>query len=162
MAWPNRRSGLNNQGGVNGYPNLGAQRRPFIPAHFILTDRDDGTLWHLSWSTEGPSTPDGLGRIMITDILPRQTWDYRVYPVGEEPLLAGDPRIRFFVRGGRVGMDIVPLPQGIRDMDQRRIVARVLYQTTIREIILPVGFDENLPPPGPRNLAWTTESLLNG
>ena len=160
MAWPNRRSV--NQWGVRGYPTLGPQRRPFIPHHFILTDRDDGTLWHLSWSTSGAATPDGLGRIMISDTLPHPEWDRKVFLVGEEPLLAGDPRIRLFVRGGRLGMDIVPLPQGIRDMDQRRIVARVQFQTTLREIILPVGFNENLPlASDPRNLAWTTESLLN-
>src|SRR5262245_17218534 len=53
----------------------------------ILTDRADGTLWVLSYSTTPPAG-DGLGYIAIDDVIPTSDkGNYHIYPPYDGPMV---------------------------------------------------------------------------
>ena len=122
--------------------SLGLTQRPPLPQHIVLTDRDDGKLWHLSWTNLPPNQhADGHGYIAINDTLP-DTKDLVIYPAFEGPALNTVPRVRLMVRGGYLGYDYSLLPTPQTDRDQARIIARRGLQKLLREIIIPSGWKE--------------------
>lgn len=118
-----------------GYTDLGPVVIPPKAQWFILTDRADGvTEWLLSYNS-------GLERATTTDTLPTVDTGYilRFGPY-DGPYLAGNPRIRLFVRSGILGYDYEPLPQGISGRDQPRVLIRLATGTTYYEITIPDGW----------------------
>lgn len=109
--------------------NLGGIRTPVLPFNVVLTDRNDGTLWHVSYTTTPPFT-DGLGYITITTDIPVHTDKY-VYPAVEGPYL-GQSNARLMVRGGYLGVEVLTLPEVYRN--QGAVYARVQFNPDIREI----------------------------
>lgn len=121
-----------------------------FPMSYIFTDREDGKLWLLSFETQEESA-DGTGHIILTDAIPRRIRLHsRTYPAGEEPTLGGNPSIRLFVRDGRLGYEVVPLPRPEQDKDQGRVLARQGLSSEFREIIIPSSWEK----PSDR-LGWT-------
>jgi hypothetical protein len=66
-------------------------------------------------------------------------YEVRQYAAFQEPYLGENPRLRFFVRGGRVGVEVIDLPQGVADRDQAPITTRV-GQTTLNLVVQDGGW----------------------
>ena len=120
---------------VKGYTDFGGIALPVLPQHCIFTDRDDGTLWLLGHSS------DGL-RITLNDATISVPLN-RTFAAFDEPYVPTDPKMRIFVRGGRLGYEMRDLPQGEQDNDQMRLVSRRANENTQREMIKPLTFDIN-------------------
>lgn len=139
--------------------------KAFIPplsTRVVLTDRADGTLWLLSFSTT-PAGPDGLGYISILTPPPDRPdqGNYTVYGPSSGPVVSWvstpvahsqgvDPRpevfARLLVRGGYLGFEAIP-----DRIYGRRVVPRKRVERGVREIIRPSTYT----PSGPFNvLAW--------
>lgn len=127
-------------------PLKGINPRP----HFtVLEDRADGTHWVLSWSDE---EVDGNDRhISINDegllrgTLPPRV-DFHFYPANTGCHIGRG--VRLFVRGGRLGYEMIdPI------VTDRPAYARVGVNKEVHEIVIPdtwVKFDDML--------AWDEES----
>lgn len=76
-------------------------RVPGTPPILALTDRDDGTVWYLTW---GPAED---GYVKISDVPPQAKFTTQIVTYGpwEGPYLGQGARL--FVRGGRLGYDVV-------------------------------------------------------
>lgn len=125
---------------------LGTFTFPMMPQGIILTDRANGTLWLLSHNTVEDS-PDDLGHVAITDVIPTSV-QATTYLPGEEPVMGEQYTIRLIVRAGRLGYEVVSYPQGITDTDRAPILTRNLTtKRTISEITVPdswVRYDDML------------------
>lgn len=106
---------------------------PPVANNLILTDRDDGTLWHVSYTLTPPHA-DGYGFITINSTIP-DGFDKRVYAVNEEPWVARNPMARLIVRGGRLGVEVFDDISPVTDQDQARLIARRGLQRAVRDII---------------------------
>jgi hypothetical protein len=120
-----------------------------LPQATVLTDRADGKLWHLSHSNTphlipDPNHPgqfidDGFGYITISDVIPT-TPDKIVYGPNDGPVLAGNPRLRLFVRGGYLGVEeLETLPRPTTDQDQARILTRRGVNKETKELVVQAG-----------------------
>lgn len=86
----------------HGYPDFGPTRLPVIPMVLILTDRDDGSLWLVSWNSTDFSPPDINGRISINSV------SFDLYYGSRMPLAQDGVYMNgyiLFVRSGRLGFD---------------------------------------------------------
>ena len=119
---------------VKGFTDFGGIQPPVLPQYLILTDRDDGTLWYLSHSSDGLTFAINDGTISI----PLK----RIFASFDEPYAKSNPRMRVFVRGGRLGYEIRELPQGEQDRDTMRLLTRRADENVQRELISPVDFSE--------------------
>jgi len=119
---------------VKGYTDFGGIALPVLPQYCIFTDRDDGTLWYISHSSDGLT-------IALNDatigVVPK-----RIFAANDEAYLASDPRMRIFVRGGRIGYELRAMPQGEQDNDQMRIISRRANENVQREMVKPSNFSE--------------------
>lgn len=119
---------------VRGYTDFGGIALPVLPQYCIFTDRADGTLWYLSHSSDGT-------RIALNDatigLVPK-----RVFAANDEPYIGNNPRMRIFVRGGRIGYEINELDQGEQDKDVMRLISRRANEDVQREMISPTVFSE--------------------
>ncbi len=120
---------------VNGFTDFGGITIPFLPQYCIFTDRADGTLWYLSHNSDGTRIGINDGTISI----PLK----RIFAAFDEPFAKNDPRMRIFVRGGRIGYERRELPQGEQDNDTMRLLSRRVNENVQREIISPVDFSES-------------------
>lgn len=78
------------------------RRFPDLPAIIQFTDRDDGKIWTLTHNEEEQ-------RIGLTDD-PPSGWIagfVRRFDAYAEPSLPGLPHVRIFVRGGRLGYEVL-------------------------------------------------------
>lgn len=119
---------------VNGYLDMGRITIPPLPVHIILTDRDDGTLWHLSYTLTPPAV-DGYGYITLNSDIPTDPMR-RIFDAYDGPVLADSPQVKLMVRGGNLGYDGSELPVWLHDRDQARIFARIQNLVALREIVL--------------------------
>jgi len=133
-----------------GYSDLGRLIIPVLPSPIILTDRDDGTLWVLSFDTSAP-TVDGYGHISInSDIRYFQRNEVaKVYPADDGPVLG--PYV-LFIRAGRIGLDYTAYDIGETDRDGSPVYARKRGVRTFRQVY--VTHPEN---PEIVHLAWTPD-----
>lgn len=126
---------------IQGYWDMGGIKIPPIPKPIILTDRADGTLWWLSFSTASPG-PDGLGYVSLNSQIPTDP-NRIIYDVNEGPIVGSNPRIRLIVRGGYLGYELFPAQRGITAGSQERVLAQKTgVQREYREIILPTGWTD--------------------
>lgn len=114
---------------VGSYIDFGTLRIPPIPQGIVLTDRDDGTLWLLSYSTAEESE-DGLGYISINDAIPPARERY-VYDAYDEPKFHGT--FRLLVRGGYLGYELIPRDPGTT----KPVFAVKAASRSYREIYVP-------------------------
>jgi len=136
---------------VKGFTDFGSTQLPVLPQYVIFTDRADGTLWYLSHSNVGP-----LGTCLSINDATISVPLKRVFAAFDEPYAARDPRIRIFIRGGRLGYEIRELPQGEQDRDTMRLISRRANENLQHELISPVDFSEaNVDRKGV--LAWEDE-----
>lgn len=93
----------------------------FHPSYIQLEDRAVPGKW---WTMFHQQSDERWG---ITDSpIPRmRQGEVRRYAAYEEPYVGTNPRLRFFVRGGRVGIEVLELPSAVRDRDQAYINTRV-------------------------------------
>lgn len=119
---------------VKGYTDFGGIALPVLPQHTVFTDRDDGTLWYLGHSS------DGL-RISLNDATVSGEYK-RVFAAYDEPFAENNPRIRIFVRGGRIGYEIIELEQGVTDKDTMRLVSRRGNENVTRALQVASSFSE--------------------
>lgn len=96
-----------------GWTRMGRFNLPVLPLPVILTDRDDGTLYLVSWNDT--SGPDAVGRITLTtDLTAKQRDGYIIWPAFEGPVIQGtsNGRYHLMVRSGHLGIDFVAVQQG--------------------------------------------------
>lgn len=135
---------------------------PPLSARVVLTDRADGVLWLLSFTTTPPAA-DGLGYISINSTLPGSPdqGNYTVYgaysgpvvtwvstPVEHSQGVDPSPNVfaRLLVRGGFLGFEAIP-----DRVSGGRVVPRRRVERGVREIIRPSTYATS----GPFNvLAW--------
>jgi hypothetical protein len=119
-----------------------------LPQYLVLTDRQDGKKWvllhnnspHLVLQGSPPVlVDDGLGFISISDVIPT-TPDKLVYAPFDGPVLATNPRLRLFVRGGYLGIEeVTELPRPTTDQDQARVLTRRGVNTETKELVVQAG-----------------------
>ena len=119
---------------VKGYTDFGGMVLPVLQQYCIFTDRDDGTLWYLSHSSDGLTLLLNDGTISVPF--------KRVFAAFDEPFAMDNPRMRIFVRDGRLGYELRALPQSERDNDTMRLLSRRANENVQRELISPVDFSE--------------------
>ena len=119
---------------VKGYTDFGGIALPVVPQYCIFTDRADGTLWYIGHSSDGLTLTLNDATIGVT---PK-----RIFAAGDEPYVPSDPRMRIFVRGGRIGYELRDMPQGEQDNDQMRMISRRASENVQREIVKPANFSE--------------------
>lgn len=120
-----------------GYPSpferrwnpLGAHNRvriPPLPQQIIMTDRDDGTLWLLTYSGD---------HIAINSVFNARN-DTTTYGPYDGPILSDGEHndVRLLVRGGYLGYEADPAPP---NRFQARVMARLGVSRTFFEIIVP-------------------------
>lgn len=121
---------------VKWYTDFGGIDLPVLPQFCILTDRADGTLWFISHASNGL-------HLSINDATVFNK-PSRTFAAFDEPYVPQDPRMRIFVRGGRIGYEIRELPQGVGDRDQMRIVSNRPDDEVVKlEVIQPANFNIN-------------------
>ena len=119
---------------VKGFTDFGSIQLPVLPQYTIFTDRADGTLWYISHNSDGTRLAINDGTISV----PLK----RVFNAFDEPYAKNNPRMRVFIRGGRLGYEIIELPQGQQDRDTMRLISRRANENVQREVISPVDFSE--------------------
>lgn len=110
-----------------GFTYMGTVSVPPMPLPLLLTDRDTGKVWNVSFNII-QTTPDGIGRLSINDDLRVAIRDgSQVYPVGSEPVVFSDQTgyYRIFVRDSRIGMDYTPFGSGETAYHYNPIFARI-------------------------------------
>lgn len=118
----------------SGY-DMGPIRIPPLPQYLVLTDRDDGTEWLVTYNTTEPSDDD-LGYISITDEIPT-TPDKTIYAAYEEPFFRyDDGRLtRLIIRGGYLGAETLT-EEDVSDHENARLMVRKGLNNSLRELIL--------------------------
>jgi hypothetical protein len=139
-----------------GYANLGPVRIPPAPPMLVLTDRGDGTLWSVRFSTD-VATVDDFGHITIKDsTVECRRRACRTYAAGEEPFVGTNPLKRLYVRDGYLGMEIIDNPETfVTDMDNAPLSAVKGWDRNPRVIVDYTGVRT------PR-LAWQPWSEVDG
>jgi hypothetical protein len=137
----------------NGYSNFGAIAIPALPQPIILTDRGDGTLWLLSWTTT-PSAVDGNGYIMINSdygTISRRD-GVTTYAAYEEPVFGQNGEYRLLIRDGYLGFEIDDFPVGQIDQENMPIFARRQASRDLRQLYLSTTTYKHI-----RTPAWTPD-----
>jgi len=101
---------------IHGLGNVELLARPQI---IVMVDRADGTEWQLThrqsdnrWALRDDPVPHGLrGQV-------------RRFEAFDGPRLGAHPEVRLLIRDGRLGYEIAPLGQGVRDLDTHRVCTR--------------------------------------
>jgi hypothetical protein len=82
---------------------------------------------------------DLLGYISVSDVISTSA-DKIVYAPFDGPVLATNPRLRLFVRGGILGVEeVAKLPHPTTDQDQARVLTRRGMNKENRELIVQAG-----------------------
>lgn len=105
----------------SGYFDLGPFKLPIRPQAVILTDRDDGTKWLISFNT---SAPERLSINTEYATLYNKE-DIRTYSANDGPRMDEDGEYRLMVRGGRLGFDYTPFSQAISASSDNPSYARL-------------------------------------
>lgn len=101
--------------------DLKAPTWPHLPLITVLVDRADGTDWYITHRR----SDDRIG--INSGAVPRfHAGEVRRFPAYEEPYLPTNPTLRIFVRGGRLGYEVVPLERGVTDRDSGRVYTRLV------------------------------------
>jgi hypothetical protein len=134
-------------------------RIPPLPPRVLMTDRDDGTLWLLSFTITPPAA-DGFGYVTIrsdADLPSTKEVSGKVYAAYEGPYLPGTPLTRLLIRGGYLGYELVERPPWLRDQDNPPIYARDARSIgrSSRLIVQPTGFPDN----DDAVLGWSPETI---
>lgn len=147
MSYSNRRL-------RNGYSNFGAIAIPPLPSPIILTDRDDGTKWLVSFDITTSPPVDGYGRIMINSVYGNigRRDGIAEYAAGDEPYLEQDGQYKLIVREGRLGFEFIPFEQGNTDNDGMKLYARLSGTRSLRRIYLSESTHNSM-----RTPAWTPD-----
>lgn len=97
----------------SGYTDLGPIQIPVRPQAIVLTDRDDGTKWLVSFNT---SAPERLSISSVYVSIQRRE-GVRIYEANDGPKMDEDGEFTLIIRGGRIGLDYTPFPfwQAARD-----------------------------------------------
>lgn len=141
---------------IHGYTDMGQIVIPPQPTYIIMTDREDGTLWHLTHNTTVFST-DGNGYISITDSIPT-TPDKFVYGpydgpyVQERNNLQEHTIVRLLIRNGFLGYEMfeqVP----VQSIDTKSVITRRTANIH-RQILRPTFWIKR-----GDTLSWTTETI---
>jgi len=133
--------------------SLGRMQIPSMQSFTVLEDRDDGTLWVLSHR----SSDDRIGITELTDLSTfLQLAASLRYEAFGEPYIGTNPTLRLIVRGGRLGVEISALEQGIQDQDQAQLLSREKNQRYALEVIEPTTTEEV------GRLAWTLNYGTSG
>jgi hypothetical protein len=129
----------------SGYSNLGPIQIPPRAAAFVLTDRDDGTLYLVSFNT------DTVERLSInTNYASIQRREgVRIYEADDGPYMDEDHEYRIFVRAGRIGLEYTPSERAISDIDQAPPYARktndeeeiILDQEDVDPLLIHIGLE---------------------
>lgn len=144
---------------VQGFMDMGSVFVPPIPTNFVMTDRQDGTLWHLTHNVDVFSV-DGNGYISIKDVLPT-TNDLTVYGAYEGPYLQervitqGERIFRLLIRGGFLGYEVVE-EQGLSFILGAPILTSRNMDGLHRQIVTPLSWAHAGDP-----LGWSTEIINN-
>jgi hypothetical protein len=98
----------------SGNTDFGGILIPSRPIAIVLTDRDDGTKYMVSFNTDAPE------RLSInTDYASIQRREgIREYEAYEGPTMDTDGEYRLFIRAGRIGLDYNAFPVSTTDLDQ--------------------------------------------
>lgn len=117
---------------IRGYTDLGPIQIPPRPQAIILTDRDDGTQWLVSFNTTEPE------RLSITDTFStiQRREGARVYEADDGPKMDEDGQFTLFVRGGRIGLEYNEFATGITARDDEPPYART--SSTSRELLIDI------------------------
>lgn len=118
----------------NGYSDLGRIVIPPLPEPIILTDRDTGTKYMVTFSLS-VATPDNLGHITLDTTL---TMDSKIgqreFSAFDGPVFGDHGEYRLMIRGGRIGVDYRPYPVGVQDIDGAPLFARIYGAKTLEKI----------------------------
>lgn len=90
------------------------------PSFVQIQDRADGTWWTLMHRAS-----DDRWGISDAALSRYNAFNVRRYAAGQEPFLPGHPELRFIIRGGRVGVEVIEPDVPVRDRDQAPITTRV-------------------------------------
>lgn len=115
---------------VRSFTDMGALLLSHLRQGIILTDRDDGTEWLLSFNDALYETDDGLGYFSIDTAIPHGL-DVYTYEAYGEPTFTGG--FRLLVRGGYLGYEIVDWDTGTT----KRVLGIDGFRAVFREIIVP-------------------------
>lgn len=115
-----------------GYTDMGPIQIPTLPTYIVLTDRADGKLWLLEYSTTTLNA-DGAGYVGITTVLPTNR-PYITFAANEEPYFPGTPLTRLIVRGGYLGAETAN-PDNAADHDNLILAARNGLNLTFAQLI---------------------------
>jgi len=117
--------------------NMGRQIWPPRPPLIILTDRDDGTLWHLTQNNK-----DGLDDgyyVAINTVQPTiQATKTITYPADAGPFVNARQGLRLLVRGGYLGYEQVA-PEERTDIDTHLVYTHTGLAVA-RCQLLPLGW----------------------
>ena len=132
---------------------LGTIQIPAMQSFTVIEDRDDGTLWVLSHR----SSDDRFGITELTDLSAAlQLAASLRYEAFGEPIIGTNPTLRLIVRGGRLGVEVDTVDQGIQDQDQAQLLSREKNQRYALEVIEPTV------PAEVGRLAWTLNYGTSG
>lgn len=120
----------------NGYTDFGGIQIPPRAQAFVLTDRDTGTKYLVSYNTDS----FGVTRLSLnTDYANIQRVDgVQSYEAYDGPKIDTDGQYTVIVRSGRIGYDYTAYPRAITDMDQAPPYSRTTSsqkQVIIRETL---------------------------
>lgn len=128
---------------------LGPVHIPPVPEAIILTDRDDGTKWLISWDNVVTSI-DNRGHITLNSTIAMGQEAVRTYGVDDGPKLGGSGEYSLIVRGGHLGLDYEPFSRGVEDIDNAPTFARKRASNTLRQLFIDLSSHHLL--------AWTDET----
>lgn len=111
----------------SGYSDLGPVQIPPYPQIVVLTDRADGSQWLVSFNAT-TSIPE---RLSISSIFAsiQKSEGARVYGIDDGPYI-GNGDYKLIIRGGRIGLEYIPFPNGIEDFNAPPIYAETLTRST--------------------------------
>jgi hypothetical protein len=107
---------------IGGYTDFGSIQIPPRAQPIILTDREDGTLWLVSFNTDDPE------RLSISDTFStiQRKDGARVYAADDGPKMDEDGQFTLIVRGGNIGLEFTEFPRAITARDDSPPYARKL------------------------------------
>lgn len=127
----------------SGYTDLGSIQIPPRPQGIVLTDRNDGSLWLLSFSTN----PRERLSIVNTYSTIQRSEGVTIYGPYEGPVMDEDGEFQLMLRGGRLGFDYRPFPVGTQAKDNMVPYARIsrdqrqLLIDSLNPLVVHIGYN---------------------
>lgn len=113
---------------------IGTTRLPLLPSFCRIVDRQDGTVWHLTHD-------QSEGRVGIDDtpLTGRDLQDSHLYGPLDGPytIARGYDGLRWFIRGGRLGYEVVP---GIADAQSAPPLSREGLSGYFTQLVVPTSW----------------------